>query len=182
MGVSEPITWLVTQSKEQALRQRLGKQVSEKQKVKKISVLTLSWRRPISYRNQSIDWFLYDIGLRHERVNEVCKILEICGRILLRTNDYYLKVISYILLQSIKPVTIVELGQIYQTCFFGSILWNHQYFRSSYFRIQLIAWIAATLWQNSCKTQCPQKNICCGVHSCCNLNFKMQSTIMCTLP
>ena len=37
--------------------------------------LYLSWRRPISYRNQSIDllrksmdWFLYDIGLRHERV------------------------------------------------------------------------------------------------------------------
>ena len=37
--------------------------------------LTLSWRRPISYRNQSIDllhksmdWFLYDIGLRLERV------------------------------------------------------------------------------------------------------------------
>ena len=36
--------------------------------------LTLSWRRPILYRNQSIDlrsksmdWFLYDIGLRHER-------------------------------------------------------------------------------------------------------------------
>ena len=42
--------------------------------VRKIS-LTLSWRRLISYRNQSIDlfrksvdWFLYDIGLRHERV------------------------------------------------------------------------------------------------------------------
>ena len=38
--------------------------------------LTLSWRRPLSYRNQSIDfqsksmdWFLYDNGLRHERVN-----------------------------------------------------------------------------------------------------------------
>ena len=37
--------------------------------------LTLSWRRPISYRTQSIDllrksmdWFLYDIRLRHERV------------------------------------------------------------------------------------------------------------------
>ena len=37
--------------------------------------LTLSWRRPLSYRNQSIDllrksmdWFLYDIGFRHERV------------------------------------------------------------------------------------------------------------------
>ena len=38
--------------------------------------LTRSWRRPISYRNQSIDlqsksmdWFLHDNGLRHERVN-----------------------------------------------------------------------------------------------------------------
>ena len=39
--------------------------------------LTLSWRRPLSYRNQSIDlrsksvdWFLYDNGLRHERFNK----------------------------------------------------------------------------------------------------------------
>ena len=38
--------------------------------------LILSWRRPLSYRNQSIDllrtsvdWILYDNGLRHERVN-----------------------------------------------------------------------------------------------------------------
>ena len=37
--------------------------------------LTLSWQRLLSYRNQSIDllcksvdWFLYDNGLRHERV------------------------------------------------------------------------------------------------------------------
>ena len=41
-------------------------------------VLTLSWRSPISYRNQSIDllcksmdWFLYDIGLRRERVKQI---------------------------------------------------------------------------------------------------------------
>ena len=40
--------------------------------------LTLSQRRPISYRNQiidlqskSMDWFLYDIGLRYERFNYV---------------------------------------------------------------------------------------------------------------
>ena len=39
---------------------------------------TLSWRRPLSYRNQSIDlrcksmdWFLYDNGFRHERVNQI---------------------------------------------------------------------------------------------------------------
>ena len=36
--------------------------------------LTLSWRRPLSYRNHSIDlqsksvdWFLYDSDLHHER-------------------------------------------------------------------------------------------------------------------
>ena len=40
--------------------------------------LTLSRRRPISYRNQfidllckSLDWFLYDIGLCRERVKEI---------------------------------------------------------------------------------------------------------------
>ena len=39
-------------------------------------LLTLSWRRLLSYRNQSIDlqtksmdWFLYDNSFRHERVN-----------------------------------------------------------------------------------------------------------------
>ena len=40
--------------------------------------LTLSWRRPLSYRNQfidllckSVDWLLYDNGLRHETVNQL---------------------------------------------------------------------------------------------------------------
>ena len=44
--------------------------------------LTLSWRSPLSYRNQSIallcksvDWFLYDHGLHHERF----KTLETCN-------------------------------------------------------------------------------------------------------
>ena len=46
--------------------------------------LTLSWRRPFSYRNQSndllsksMDWFLYGIGPCHERVNSVA--LQISG-------------------------------------------------------------------------------------------------------
>ena len=41
----------------------------------KCPILTLSWRGPLLYRNQSIDlqsksmdWFLYDNDLRHERV------------------------------------------------------------------------------------------------------------------
>ena len=44
---------------------------------KSSKILTLSCRRPWSYRNQSIDlqsksidWFLYDNGLRYERVND----------------------------------------------------------------------------------------------------------------
>ena len=44
--------------------------------------LTLSWRRPLSYRNQSVDllrksmdWFLYDNGLLHERVNIHIRVL-----------------------------------------------------------------------------------------------------------
>ena len=41
--------------------------------------LTLSWRRPLSYRNQStenpMDWFLYDNGHRHERVNLNCFLM-----------------------------------------------------------------------------------------------------------
>ena len=44
-------------------------------KNKIIPSLTLSWRRPLSYRNQpidllckSMDWFLYDNDPRHERV------------------------------------------------------------------------------------------------------------------
>ena len=54
---------------------------SYKSKIQKTTKLTLSWRRPISYRNQSIDfrsksmdWFLYYIGLRHERVNHQVQI------------------------------------------------------------------------------------------------------------
>ena len=57
--------------------------------------LTLSWRRFLSYKNQSIDllcklmeWFLYDKDIRHERVNtlfthhtpEVCSYMS-WGRI-----------------------------------------------------------------------------------------------------
>ena len=44
--------------------------------------LTLSLRRPLSYRNQSrsMNWFLYDSGLRHERV----KSLVVNGLLLLR--------------------------------------------------------------------------------------------------
>ena len=39
--------------------------------LKSVIQLTLSWRKTLSYRNQ---WFLYDNGLRHERVNHLFSI------------------------------------------------------------------------------------------------------------
>ena len=61
--------------------------------------LTLSRRRPLSYRNQSIDllrksidWFLYHNGLRHERVN--FKIYDVINWETINCNThiaYYLK-------------------------------------------------------------------------------------------
>ena len=51
-------------------------------------VLAFLWRRSLSYRNQSIDlqsnsldWLLYDRGLRHERVKGLswtCKVFQWC--------------------------------------------------------------------------------------------------------
>ena len=56
-----------------------------------LSNLTLSWRRLLSYRNQSIDlrckskdWFLSDNGLRHERVNSFQPLTIFTKKFLLR--------------------------------------------------------------------------------------------------
>ena len=51
-------------------------------------------------------------------------------------------------------------------------LCNQQNFSSNYFWLHLISWALSTVWQNSCKTRYSQKNICAGVHSYCNSNFK----------
>ena len=90
LGVSKPTTWLAAQSKAHALHHGLGihRHLSEKWKKKNISV------------------------------KEICKILEVHGWIIFLTNDYYLKVTSYIQLQSTKPATVVKLGQVCQTHFF----------------------------------------------------------------
>ena len=60
--------------------------------------LTLSRRRPLSYRSQStdllhksMDWFLYDIGLRPERVKtnnrKTKKVCEICSKLTITTPE-----------------------------------------------------------------------------------------------
>ena len=78
-----------------------------------IQSLTLSWRRPLSYRNQSIDfWFLYENGLCHERVKDIAqrimnslidsrenidniRNLEILSRNLTKRGKYRLEIILY---------------------------------------------------------------------------------------
>ena len=87
--------------------------------------LTLSWRRPIQYRNQSIDlqsksvdWFLYDIGLRHERVKKhflkrgythqhsekaLLAVKNNQRDILLQTSQYHQKVEQYIFVFTYYP-------------------------------------------------------------------------------
>ena len=53
----------------------IGRRTGELIRFSNIKTSTLSWRRSLSYRNQfielqskSMDWFLYDSNLRHEKV------------------------------------------------------------------------------------------------------------------
>ena len=62
-----------------------------------LNLLTFSWRRPLSYRNQSIDlrsksldWFLYGNGLRHERVKWIfcrCDSLVVISMLKARSSE-----------------------------------------------------------------------------------------------
>ena len=61
--------------------------------------LTLSWQRPISYRNQSIDllcksmdWFLYDIGLPRERVKRHLLRIRKCKFLILQLRNTFYRV------------------------------------------------------------------------------------------
>ena len=56
------------------------KKALKERKIHCVLLLTRSWRRSLSYRNQSIylqsksiNWFLYDRDFRHERVQELLK-------------------------------------------------------------------------------------------------------------
>ena len=60
-------------------------------------ITTLSWRRPLSYRKQSIDllhksmdWFLYDNGLRHERVNFFVLVAWLAHSLLIELPDLFI--------------------------------------------------------------------------------------------
>ena len=60
--------------------------------------LTLSWRRSLSYRNQfidllgkSMDWFLYDKDLHHERVKLAMHKLLTLSYIMLKNGQTFLK-------------------------------------------------------------------------------------------
>ena len=84
--------------------------------------LTLSWRRPLSYRNQStglrsksMDWFLYDNVLRHERVN---RNLHFCTEILLFSMQQRNLTLLYIILKNIIKAPQDTCPGIFFTCEF----------------------------------------------------------------
>ena len=59
------------------------------------ALLTHTWQRPLSYRNQSInllcisvDWFLYDRDLRHERIKSLRKFTTIRSKTLFQGNYF----------------------------------------------------------------------------------------------
>ena len=90
------------------------------------------------YPNQQHGWPLrphHTLSPTEQR--GICqKIPEIYGEFL-STNDYYLKVASYIQLQGIKSATLIKLGKICQTCFFPASLGNQKNFSPSCFWLHL---------------------------------------------
>ena len=108
-------------------------------------ILTLSWRRPLLYRNKSIDllcksidWFLYDNGLCHERVNADLKIsLYVCVHVktipwkfrILFPKDS--RVICAWVCKFLKKQTFDVSHQRISQKVKGALMWNvqHIYFR-----------------------------------------------------
>ena len=85
-----------------------------------LNPLTLSWRRPLSYRNQSIDfqsksidWLLHDSSLRHEKVKrqflKMVKHVHVCFTILWywRLKGWSLQTILYALID-LKEKSVCE--------------------------------------------------------------------------
>ena len=58
--------------------------------------LTLSWRWPLSCRNRSIDWFLYDNGLRHKRVKDSYHMYNVVPKELVLIESFVVYCIFYV--------------------------------------------------------------------------------------
>ena len=111
--------------------------------------LTLSWRRPLSYWNQSInllcksmDWFLYDNGPRHERVKLSDSQSMLCmsfswssgldnranfrksSRSFLNFGMTMKNIIWSCTIKKKPPKILRKLSQIYSNCKFGRIFWE----------------------------------------------------------
>ena len=98
-------------------------------KVVSLLSLTLSWRRLLSYRNQSIDllrklmdWFLYDNGLRHESVKRNQSLKELLAPSLypnkkvVRTNSITTCRSNHHRCSIKKPTTLLK-KRLYHRCF-----------------------------------------------------------------
>ena len=101
--------------------------------------LTLSWRRPLSYRNQfidllckSMDWFLYDNGLRHERVNYPLVVFTQClSSWIFFVNRYML--CSHSIFFPIFPI-VFQIFINLVTWSFQSKLSHNRYWKATFFK------------------------------------------------
>ena len=113
--------------------------------IKQWNYLILLWQRPLSYRNQSIDllrksmdWFLYDIGLRHERVKS-------------ETWSWYSKALAF---DSMRHFCIEILLNATKGIHWGCFLYNHAVFNQGWYKFSengQFGDIRMHAWETSCE-------------------------------
>ena len=115
-------------------------------------LLTLSWRRPLSYRNQSInllcksmDWFLYKNGFRHERVKANTPVIEkSVNWLLLQLVSNWLVSIILKLMKNAFYFTLKALFVLLKIFRFFATTWNKLH-------IDNFAWDGDIYWSNHLK-------------------------------
>ena len=125
--------------------------------------LTLSWRRPLWYRNQyidllckSMDWFLYDDGLRHERVkyNSTTKSVKLAlVKLLWFINLTFKKIRYYIWIISVywKKISTCLIEKDFTMCSYGEIKFHPDKTRqfSALYFLKLVHICLAFLWKHA---------------------------------
>ena len=146
-------------------------------------LLSLSWRRPLSYKNQSIDflrklmdWFIYDIGHRRERL-KMGKKWRKMTTLFPRCLTLFSSTLKNTTLLQRCSMTLCDVATSYQPknnveprlkCLLGihaciyrkkSVIWRHQFHPSIFYGIFIVS--REHLKRSICQGHCLFHNICC---------------------
>ena len=106
--------------------------------------LTLSWRKFLSYRNQSIDlqsksmdWFLYGRNLRHEKVNYIELYWTVEMRIVSNLYIYSNYTLSLMTFRSLKYLKFILIFRNNEGFKFG---WKYYMIMKLNFAIYIVKW------------------------------------------